>query len=83
MSIKKSPPQRNIIIEVFAVGSDVFYHLDEGREVDTLLPGHSLGLQHHQVIDGLVEGVNLEILSAPDERAARLADGGAIGVGLL
>ena len=36
--------QRNIIIVILLIACDIFYHLDEWREVDTLLLGHTLGL---------------------------------------
>ena len=65
------------------VASNILQHLDEWREVDALLLGNTLGLQDHEVIHGFVEEVYLEILTLPDERATRLANGGTIGVCLL
>ena len=65
------------------VTGNVLNDLDEWREVDTFLLCHTLGLENHEIVEGLVEEVNLEVLAFPDERAARLADGGTIGVGLL
>ena len=73
----------DVVVVVLLVASDVLDDFDEGWEVDVFLFGNAFRLEYHEIVDGLVEEVYLEVLALPDERAACLADGGAIGVGLL
>jgi len=50
------------------VAGNVLDDLDERREVDALLLCHTLGLENHEVVDGIMEDIYLKILPLPDER---------------
>ena len=65
------------------VACNVLQDLDKWWEVDALLFGDALGLQYHEVVHRSVEEVYLKILPLPDERAAGLTNGRAVGVCLL
>ena len=75
--------QCDIIIVILGIARNIFHHLNEWREVYILMLSYSLGFQYHQVVNWLLEGIQLEILSLPDKALAVLADGGTIRICLL
>ena len=71
-----------VVVVVFLVSGDVFHLLDERREVDMLLVGDAFRLQDDQSFQLFLVGVELKILSLPNETFALFANGLSVGVGL-
>lgn len=70
--------QGNIIIVVFSITRDVFYNLNEWREVHALLFCNTLCFKYHQIIHRRFEGIQFKILTFPDKTLAMLLDGLAV-----
>ena len=72
-----------MIIVISDIPSHVFKHFDERRELHAFLLCNTLRLEDHEIADRLQEGIDLEVLTLPDETLPALLDRRAIGVGLL
>ena len=73
----------DVVVEIAGIASDIFENLDKGREIHRFLLSHPLSLHHYQIVDGRLEGVDLEELAFPDEALTLFLDGRAIRIGLL
>ena len=62
------PLQRYVIIIIFAVARNILQHLDERRELYTLVGRNAAGFKNHQVGNWLKKLVELEILALPDDK---------------
>ena len=72
-----------MIIVISDIPSHVFKHFDERRELHAFLLCNTLRLEDHEIADRLQEGIDLKVLTLPDETLPALLDRRAIGVGLL
>jgi hypothetical protein len=68
---------------ILRISRHILDNTEERWEIHAFLLSHALCLKQHEVVDGLMEPIDLEVLPTPNEAATRLADGGTIGIGLL